>query len=458
MFNRVLPVLSLSLLAACAADATQGEPTSSSTSALSVIGPHAETAASVTVQSIVATDTTLTFTTASTGVTDLTVVLTGPAGSTTLTNQTSTSLFVRLSNCTAYTYAFESNGATLASGQVNTHYTGNVACPSVESLTATSGEYFEGYEHSGNGSTYGNYPQGSTWNLESSTPGAQQVQVGYVHYSGGGESFVQVWRQELIFAIPPAVYARGVTNATLAASLMGEQGSNCFSGVKELGQEPWPQNEDGSLWAPLVGFPEGNVGLDYGGTAPVYPRTISGTTKGSLLTVNFGVPLTTIYAGFESDNDGFINQNPAYGGPTSYANDNNVCMQSFQNVTMNLTLADLPPDTPINCTETVNCDAYTITCQNTPDSFTLYRLPNSEWPLSPMVTVQGTTAGGTVTMNDNAGGATYQVCAKTTPGDAASACVYPTITSNVACPPPPPPPPPPVALPPPPKKIGNVQD
>ncbi len=242
-------------------------------------------------------------------------------------------------------------------------------------------------EHDASGSlctdAYGSYPQGASWHFvplsAATTPYASpsaysNVQYGYLHYHNSGlfcsDNWLEVWRAQLVYDFTAAQMARKPINATFTATFVGSDvygAPDCVPSAVPLREENWPQNSAGPLFSSYIGV-ETSLGLDVNNSLAPTPMSFNGNQ----FSVNFGAfPGNFIDVGFMAPNDGFASQNPAEGGQTSFAHDNNKCLQALTNAQMTLTYTELPPDTPTGCTQSVDCATVTFTCNSAPEYFTL---------------------------------------------------------------------------------------
>jgi hypothetical protein len=200
-------------------------------------------------------------------------------------------------------------------------------------------------------------------------------QVGYQHYSNGAsgpmpcyESAVDVRRGYVEFALTDLQRARH-PHATLNATIGGFQGA-CLTWIEDFALPMWtlPAGDGPYNYIPVF--------KELGG-GPPNPKAITrhgfggraAMTTGNHLSSNFGEELgSTIYAAFESPNDGFGDD---WTPPTSFPQDNNSCLAQFSKVSLDLAYPPMPPDTPLGCSGTVACTGATISCAWEPDVLTL---------------------------------------------------------------------------------------
>jgi hypothetical protein len=374
----------------------------------------------------------------------------GPAIPATIAGASQSVTFTGLLPCASYSWYVAQNGGDVAQGQTNTRYSGFSTCPATETITADEQYTFDGYDHQEDGASYcgdwnpayAAWPVGYGWRANTSTVGGSYgtVEFGFWHWDDPGsgafacpESTVHVKRGELRYDLSASQWNRGVTNATLKATISVD-GQQCASNgaatpyVTTLGLQSWAANGEtwqGSLWAPVMGGPETSVGLATVQNASEYPLAVSGTTA----TVNYGAPSAqTIYAGFAAPNDGFGQL--ANGAVPSFAADNNNCMTTISNATLTLSYAPMAPESPVNCTASAGCGTGAIvTCNQSPDTFRLVDITSNR--------VVGTaSAASGFSMSDPAGSATdtYEVCGLGANGT--TACSAPiAVTSVTLCPP-----------------------
>lgn len=460
------------LAAACAVQPDRslddGEGASQATTALQPTGPILlET---VTGTKVSATDTivSVTYVRSVTSTGAYSVVLTGPGGTTRTVTETSLgggrygASFPALSSCAAYAYAVVSPIAGhVADGAIHTRNAGNTACLTGETLAPTKTFLFEGLWHERFDHDYCTsdswdpnlrmYPEGAAWR-EVEWPGnVPAAKYGYRHTFNPGkdplpcpEAFVEARRARFDFDLTTDQMRR-VTDAKFVASYQNLAGTGaCTSDVEDLVVTAWPVgvgqannlNDFGAGWSSVLGGPVTNNGLDV-----LYNGSGTGMiASGGMLIADWWKPKSSkLVAGLWAYHDGF-------GSPSGpFEQNNNACMVSVSNVGMKLAY-DLPPDTPLNCSWSLDCNTPTVTCDGAGDVFAftvaltdgtereVATFDDSATPGAP-VTVQLPPASGaikSVTVCTVAGGARACTAPMTQPTRAV-ACL-PTCTSALTCP------------------------
>jgi hypothetical protein len=454
--NRLSLLAALPLLALAACSSSAGEDTRSSQEAVAI---------PVNVLSnvhVTADDASVTITYTRIVVPPFTITLTGPSGTTSLAETSvdgaTGAVFTGLDICTAYTFAIVSSaGATLRSGSVHTLQTGNVACPTSETLVPTSSYQFEAAYHwrnnaawcnSGNYSeSWGVYPQDWPWWWDR---GGGAWTVGYQHYWDPGaqpfpcqEQGIHVWRTMYEWNLG-ASRQRRLLDASVQATVSSPQ--ICVTQWQQMGLETWSYssanlaatNDYGQSWAAV--FPAGigtgrGMGIIQGST----PQAL--TANGETLTLDVtssAAASGVVTGGFAVPNDGFPIPTGAEPSNTDYPQDNDTCETGFASVGLALEYDAITPDTPMNCTATTDCEQFTVTCDGAPDSFEVHQNVNGADTI--IGAAQGSATGSvTITGTQNEVGAPLTVCTAsagyTGVDDTLRTCTGAIpITSSTACP------------------------
>ncbi len=436
MFKRAAVLGLLAPLAACSVNTS--EPLGSSSAAITTSLANLQ---------VSATGTTMAFSWS--GSAAYTIALSGPGVSSTLAathiGSSESATFSGLPPCASLAWTISAGGVPVQSGVSNTRSASGGACGLIDVVIADTLWRFEGVEHQeqqniGCGNwTYASWPIGYGWNAIPYSGGAySSAEWGAFHFSNNSsfcaESTIQAYRTQLEYHLSAAQWARGVTNATLNATVTSTGNACAANGtaaanVMGLRLATFGQNTQGPAWAGIMGAPETDLGLLAQQPADALTPI---TTSGNHLSVNYGVPAySTVLAGFEG-NDGFADL--TNGATQTWAADDNTCVSTITNAALDVIYAGpLPPETPLNCIGAVACGgSTTVTCSASPDVFQLHAIDS--WNGNRVVATSDVTNGGTPTMTYPIGSSaeSYQVCTINAVG--ASSCTPVTIASVTACP------------------------
>jgi hypothetical protein len=424
--NRFALLTALPFLAAAACSSPAGEDTQSSQEPLG-IQLHVLSNVHVTADHA---SVTITYTRAI--LAPYTLTLTGPAGTTSLAetsvNGATGVVFAGLEICTAYTFAIvDPSGVALESGSIHTLQTGDVVCPTTETVPPTRSYQFEGAYHWRNDAAWcypsdysqawGVYPLFWPW-WDVRLGGAT---VGYQHYWDAGaqpfpcqERGVDVYRAMFEWDLG-ASRKRRVHAATVQATVTSPQ--ICVNQWQQMGLGSWSYssgnldatNDYGATWPEV--FPPG-IGTGRGMSIVPNSAGRSLTVNGNTLTTDVTSSVASIGyvgGGFAVPNDGFADPTGSEPPYTDYPQDDNVCMTGLANVGVTLEYDAITPDTPMNCSATLDCDQFTVTCDGAPDTFEVHQ--NVDGADTIVGTAQGSTTGPvTISGTQNEDGAPLSVC------------------------------------------------
>jgi hypothetical protein len=393
-----------------------------------------------------------------------TLTLTGPNGTTTLPENDESStpgaVFTGLDPCTPYTYSILNGGTTLATGSVHTLDTGNVVCPATEKVIPSKSIEFQGAYHWRNDAVWCNPAANYSLTLAyfpEKMPGWHDFHggggVGYTHYWDPGaqplpcqEQFVQVSRTLLQWDLG-ASRSRRTATATFQATIDAQSTSLCVNRFyHEMALTTWSyteqtamaKNDQGQTWGEVYppGFMTG-MGMSLTDGDPGVPLTINGSQVSvdeTAAAQNGG----HISGGFAVPNDGFPTPTGLEPDHSIYPEDNNSCSTGFDNPVVALQYKPMTPDTPLNCTATVNCDQFSVTCDGAPDTFEVHQNINganvivgtAPGSLTGSVTISGTEdePGAPLTVCTASYGASLQI------GKLTTCTTSVAVTSSVACP------------------------
>ncbi len=339
-----------------------------------------------------------------------TVSLAGPDGTLSVPMTPAAATFTGLVECTPFTFTIldGSGTSTGITGSIHTSAPGGGACLLSDTRTADKGMMFQGAFHTHTNNAWCSESNWADWLLQypldqpgwayAHSVGMTETNTGHQHYWNPGaqplpcgEQFVEVSRSKFVWSFDESQRRRAQTTHVVAtvntASACVSHFSNTSAWYEAQTQaEQNAESDDHNTWwgGSLIGEPFGGIISYESDAAPV-------TVTGNALTADVTPMLQQqgyVAGGFVDANDGFPSD-PNWNA--SYAEDNDTCEGYLVNVALATTYAPVQPDTPLNCTASVNCQEYTVTCDGAPEQFRVINLDSVHQDAWDMGHYQGVT-------------------------------------------------------------------